>query len=158
MAIEIGEILEGKVTGITKFGAFVELEGGTTGMVHISEIASTFVNEIKDFVQENQTVKVKVLAIGDDGKISLSIKRAAPPAPRPPRPAFTPRPAPQKHDNSTPPAEYRYTPRNNNNSNASAGVSSSFEDMISKFKSSSEEKMSDINRNMNNKRGITRRK
>lgn len=150
MAIEIGQILEGKVTGITKFGAFVEIESGVTGMVHISEVASAFVNEIKDYVQENQVVKVKVLAIGEDGKISLSIKRAAPPAPRPPKPVYAPRPtAPQRFDSSVPPAEYVAVQKNAGNT---------FEDMMSKFKSSSEEKLSDINRNMNNKRGSTRRK
>ena len=81
MQLEIGKIYDGKVTGITKFGAFVELEPGTTGMVHISEVANTFVNEIKDHLQEGQTVKVKVLTIGDDKKISLSIKQTveAPP-------------------------------------------------------------------------------
>ena len=77
MQLETGSILEGKVTGITKFGAFVELPGGRTGMVHISEIAATYVKEIRDFVTENQMVKVKILNIGEDGKISLSMKRAA---------------------------------------------------------------------------------
>ena len=76
MQLETGSILEGKVTGITKFGAFVELPGGRTGMVHISEIAATYVKEIRDFVTENQMVKVKILNIGEDGKISLSMKRA----------------------------------------------------------------------------------
>ena len=73
MQLEVGKIYEGKVTGITKFGAFVELDKDTTGMVHISEVANTFVNEIKDHLTEGQTVKVKVLNLGDDGKISLSI-------------------------------------------------------------------------------------
>ena len=87
MQLEVGAILEGKVTGITKFGAFVELEGGKTGMVHISEVAPTFVREIRDFVTEGQTVKVKVLSIGEDGKISLSMKKSgpAPSAGSPPR-------------------------------------------------------------------------
>ena len=57
MQLEVGMVLEGKVTGITKFGAFIELPGGKTGMVHISEVAPTFVKEIRDFVTENQTVK-----------------------------------------------------------------------------------------------------
>ena len=78
MQLEVGQIYEGKVTGITKFGAFVSFENGQTGMVHISEVAPTFVNEIKDFVTEGQTVKVKVLAISEEGKISLSIKKALP--------------------------------------------------------------------------------
>lgn len=76
MQLEVGSILEGKVTGITNFGAFVELAEGTTGMVHISEVAPTYVNQIRDHLTEGQTVKVKVLSVGDDGKISLSIKKA----------------------------------------------------------------------------------
>ena len=76
MQPEVGKIYEGKVTGITKFGAFVELEPGVTGMVHISEVANTFVNEIKDHLTEGQAVKVKVLSVSDEGKISLSIKKA----------------------------------------------------------------------------------
>ena len=78
MQLEVGKIYEGKVTGITKFGAFVELDKDTTGMVHISEVANTFVSEIKDHLKEGQTVKVKVMSVGDDGKISLSIKKALP--------------------------------------------------------------------------------
>ena len=76
MQLEVGTILEGKVTGITKFGAFVELPEGKTGMVHISEVAPTFVKEIRDYVTENQMVKVKVLSISDDGKVSLSMKKS----------------------------------------------------------------------------------
>lgn len=64
MQLEVGSVVEGKVTGITKFGAFVELPDGKTGMVHISEVAPTYVKEIRDFVTENQTVKVKILSIG----------------------------------------------------------------------------------------------
>lgn len=78
MQLEVGGIYEGKVTGITKFGAFVSFEGGQTGMVHISEVAPTFVTEIRDFVTEGQTVKVKVLSINEEGKISLSMKKALP--------------------------------------------------------------------------------
>lgn len=77
MLLEVGDIVKGKVTGITKFGVFVELESGKTGMVHISEVASTYVREIKDHVQMGQEVSVKVLTIGTDGKIGLSMKKAA---------------------------------------------------------------------------------
>ena len=63
MQLEVGAILEGKVTGITNFGAFVDLGDGKTGMVHISEVAPTFVREIREYVTENQTVKVKILSI-----------------------------------------------------------------------------------------------
>jgi predicted RNA-binding protein with RPS1 domain len=77
MQPDTGKIYEGKVTGITNFGAFVELEPGTTGMVHISEVANSYVSEIRDFLTVGQSVKVKVLSVGTDGKISLSIKKAA---------------------------------------------------------------------------------
>ena len=76
MGLEVGDILDGKVTGVTKFGVFVGLPDGKTGMVHISEIAGTYVKEIRDFVTEGQEVKVMVMVVGDDGKIGLSIRRA----------------------------------------------------------------------------------
>lgn len=75
MQLEIGSIVEGKVTGITDFGAFVKLPNGETGMVHISEVALQFVNQIKDFLSEGQQVKVKVIGVLRNGKISLSIKQ-----------------------------------------------------------------------------------
>ena len=78
MQLEVGSILEGKVTGITKFGAFIELPGGKTGMVHISEVASSYVKEISDYLSMGQMVKVKVIGITPEGKVSLSIKQVAP--------------------------------------------------------------------------------
>jgi len=80
--LEIGQIVEGKVTGLTSFGAFVSLPDGKSGMVHISEVSNSFVKEIKDHLSEGQTVKVKVIGISDEGKISLSIKKAMPEEPR----------------------------------------------------------------------------
>ena len=71
MQLVVGNIVEGKVTGITKFGAFIDLGEGKTGMVHISEVAATFVKEIRDYIKENDIVKVKILSIAEDGKISL---------------------------------------------------------------------------------------
>ena len=139
MQLEVGKIYEGKVTGITKFGAFVELEPGTTGMVHISEVANTFVNEIKDHLTEGQTVKVKVLAVNDDGKISLSIKKAV--------------------DNPPPRREFNNKrPYNNNGGHkpqqekAPQTPEAAFEDMLNKFKQNSEERMCDIKKNVDNKR------
>ena len=98
MQLQVGMVIEGKVTGITKFGAFVALPEGKSGLVHISEIANTFVNDVHDYVQDGQTVKVKIIGIGDDGKINLSIKKADEHAPqqrqdlRPPRPASAAQP------------------------------------------------------------------
>ncbi|MBE6886552.1 MAG: S1 RNA-binding domain-containing protein [Oscillospiraceae bacterium] len=131
MQLEVGSIYEGKVTGITKFGAFVELENGKTGMVHISEVASVYVKEIKDHLQLNQTVKVKVLTIGEDGKVSLSIKQCEPPKPKPQR----------SHQGRT----FEGLPRSAEPTN--------FEDMLTKFKQSSDERMSDLKRNVDSKRG-----
>ena len=83
MQLDVGKIVEGKVTGITNFGAFIDLGEGKTGMVHISEVSAGYVKEIADHLKEGEQVKVKVLKVGDDGKISLSIKQAQPQAPRP---------------------------------------------------------------------------
>ncbi|HIZ19766.1 MAG TPA: S1 RNA-binding domain-containing protein [Firmicutes bacterium] len=134
MQLEVGAVVEGKVTGITKFGAFVELPGGKTGMVHISEVAPTYVKEIRDFVTENQMVKVKILAIGEDGKVSLSMKKAMDPAPGRRRAVSPGRPGGFEWQSS------RSEP-------------ASFEDMMSKFKQASDEKMSDLKRSMDGKHG-----
>ena len=88
--VEVGQILDGKVTTLTDFGAFIELADGETGMVHISEVADTFVKNIGEFLSVGQQVKVKVLEIGEKGKIGLSIKQAGAPEkaekPKKPRP------------------------------------------------------------------------
>ena len=146
MEPEIGSVLEGTVTTITKFGAFVALEGGKSGLVHISEIANTYVNEVRDFLQEGQTVKVKVLS-AENGKINLSIKKALPPEPRPvqQRPAggsrpSAARPAARRQAAPTPPEEL------------------SFEDKLKQFMTASEGKMADLNRSMDGKRGNRRRR
>ncbi len=78
MDLAVGAIVKGKVTGITKYGAFVALPEGKSGMVHISEVATSFVNDIKDFLQEGQQVDVKVINIDEAGRINLSIKKAQP--------------------------------------------------------------------------------
>ncbi len=82
MSIEEGSTVEGEVTGITDFGAFVELPGGETGLVHISEIANSYVKDITNYVEEGEEIKVKVINIDDDGKIGLSIKRLEDPTDR----------------------------------------------------------------------------
>ena len=170
MQLEVGEIYEGKVTGITKFGAFVSFEGGQTGMVHISEVAPTFVTEIRDFVTEGQMEKVKVLSINEEGKISLSMKKALPEeqqrrpsrrtdgprrdngrrdgarreGPRPPR---QPRPAPQP--GPARPGDFEWQSRRND--------TGTFEEMMSRFKQTSDEKMSDLKRGNESRRGYSRR-
>lgn len=83
MEISVGAILEGTIKSITKFGAFVSLPGGRSGLVHISEIAHSYVENVSDFLSEGQAVKVKVVSIDEAGRINLSIKKATPPPPRP---------------------------------------------------------------------------
>lgn len=86
MDLAVGNIVEGTVTGITKFGAFVELAGGVTGLVHISEVADAYVKDVKDYLKEADKVTVKVVNIDEKGKIGLSIKQARPkPVAPPPR-------------------------------------------------------------------------
>ena len=83
MEFGVGSVVEGKVTGITKFGAFVALPEGKSGLVHISEIAYSYVNDVKVHLKEGQEVKVKVIGIDENGRINLSIKKAMDPPPRP---------------------------------------------------------------------------
>ncbi len=143
MAVEIGEILEGKVTGITNFGAFVELPDKSTGMVHISEVSNSFVKDIHEKLEENQTVTVKVIDVNEKGKIALSIKKALPEeesAPKPRKQFDKPR--------RSQPAVWT-GPKKTDTDNMS------FEDMMAKFKSVSDEKMSDLKKNSAAKRGAS---
>lgn len=152
MALEVGMILEGKVSGITKFGAFVDLPDSQTGMVHISEVAPTFINEIGDYVKVGQTVKVKVLAL-NNGKISLSMKQALPKEQRnrhsDSKPAHTSRRQPYK------PAPPVKSPGDFEWQSSHKASPSSFEDMMSRFKQTSEDKISDLKRGES--RGYSRR-
>ena len=83
MAIEVGNIFEGRVTGVKPFGAFVALPEGRVGMVHISEVSNEYVQDIAAVLHDGDTVKVQVINVAPDGKIALSIKRLLPPAPPP---------------------------------------------------------------------------
>lgn len=134
MQIDIGSIYEGTVTGLTKFGAFVKLENGASGMVHISEVSTEYVEDIANHLSEGDKVKVKVMEINEKGKISLSIKKALP---EPEKPKFEKKPRPQNKNTNRgwqgKPQEEQSAPM-------------SFEDMMAKFKAQSEDKMSDIKR------------
>ena len=139
MQLTVGDIVEGKITAVKDYGVFVELENSKFGMVHISEIAQSYVSEIRDFVKEGDIVKVKVLTVSDDGKVSLSIKQASntpaeePKRERKERKPYTPKPAAPAPDGS-----YVWT--------AKKSEATSFEDMMSKFKAASDEKFSDLKR------------
>lgn len=82
MELEIGAIFEGKVTGITKFGAFVALPGGRSGLVHISEVAYSYVSDVSEHLSVGQSVRVKVISVDENNRINLSIKQTTPPPER----------------------------------------------------------------------------
>ena len=131
MEFGVGSVLEGKVTGITKFGAFVSLPEGKSGLVHISEIAYSYVNDVKDHLKEGQEVKVKVIGIDENGRINLSIKKAMDP---PPRPAGQGRPMgrPGGHNGGG----FRGKP--------APAEPASFEDRLKQFMQSSDSKLSEL--------------
>ena len=134
MQLVVGEIFEGKVTGITKFGAFVAMPDGRNGLVHISEIANTFVNDINDYVKEGQMVKVKVIGINGD-KINLSIKRAeeAQEAPRKRAPSQQCSAAPRPQQQSAQPTGQVAAPTEDQ----------AFEDKLKQFMKDSDSRIAD---------------
>lgn len=157
MELEVGAILEGKVTGITKFGAFVSLPGGRSGLVHISEIAYSYVSDVSEFLEVGQDVKVKLINIDESGRINLSIKKTTPPPPRPAggrpqggRPAAPgPRPGSRPQAVHGAPAHHSFQERRP--APAPQGRSGprepqSFDDMLKHFLSDSESRQSDLNR------------
>lgn len=125
MSIEVGSKLKGKVSGITNFGAFVELPTGQTGLVHISEVADQYVKDINDVLSVGDEVTVKVLQVESDGKIGLSIRKAVD-KPRPPK----------SGDRGKRPVK-----------------TVSFEDKISRFLKDSEDRLSALKRQTESKRG-----
>ena len=143
MELTVGTIITGKVTTITKFGAFVALPGGKSGLVHISEVSGSFVTDVHDFLTEGQEVPVRVLSISPEGKISLSVKQAQPPKPRA---QYADRPARPR------------PPRRNRSQPAAPPAELTFEDKLKQFMSVSDSKQSELNRYMASKRGGRRRK
>jgi len=122
MELTVGAILEGKVKSITNFGAFIALPENMTGLVHISEVANTYVANVRDHLTEGQEVKVMVLGT-DNGKINLSIKKASAPV-RSPRTAAPSQGAPRRESNN--------------------GGSQSFDDMLKRFMADSDSKISGL--------------
>ena len=150
MSIAVGSVLEGVVTGITNFGAFIELPGGQVGLIHISEVADVYVKSVSDFLKEQDKVTVKVLSIDPKGKIGLSIKQLQIEAREKTQPKVETQPqAPRKFSNNEP---RRF---NNNDSRKfnSRPNTVSFEDKLSKFLKDSDERLSDLKRNTESKRG-----
>lgn len=137
MGFEVGSILEGKVTGITKFGAFVSLPENRSGLVHISEIAYTYVNDIHEHLNEGQAVTVKVIGIDENNRINLSMKQVLPPPARPERRPSR-RPGVSSFQAAPPQPKGPV----------------SFEDQLKQFMASSDSKLSELH--MNEKRSSRR--
>ena len=149
MGIEVGAVLDGKVTGITKFGAFVALPGNRSGLVHISEIAYSYVNDVHDHLTEGQEVKVKVIGVDANNRINLSIKQALPPPPRPERrPGSRPDYRPDSQSRRMAPGQ-PFSPEP-----VLPKGPASFEDQLKQFMASSDSKLSE--HHMNEKRGNRR--
>jgi S1 RNA binding domain protein len=119
MSVEAGTVVEGTVVKITNYGAFVELPDGRSGLVHIREIADTYVKDVHDYLKEQEKVKVKVLGINDRGKLDLSVKQALSPEERVAR----------------------------------VRAKASFEEKLKAFLKESEERLLDLKRNTEAKRG-----
>lgn len=133
MSIEVGAKLSGKVSGITNFGAFIDLEEGKTGLVHISEVSSEFVKDIHDILTVGDEVNVKVLSVGDDGKISLSIKRYD---------------DTQTQKRSNHKKEYHHTSKPKHKQKQQ-----DFDALMSNFLKDSDDRLSSLKRNLDGKRG-----
>lgn len=153
MQIEEGAVFTGKITGLTDFGAFVELECGKTGMVHISEVSNTYVKDIRERLSVNQEVKVIVIAVTPEGKVSLSMKRLEEAPAQPVRQIVRPpqggqqRPRPHSGERRSSPPVW------NGPKTAPVSGEQSFEDMMSRFKQVSDEKMTDLKRASESKHG-----
>lgn len=159
MSIEVGSIVDGVVSGITNFGAFINLPENKVGLVHISEVADVYVKDVNDFLKEQDKVKVKILSVDDKGKIALSVKQAQEKKPEE-RPqqreqrSFNARPqresgAPMRHEGfRASGGDFR---RSNNR--FGGGSNASFEDKLSRFLKDSDERLTDLSRKTDSKRG-----
>ncbi|WP_071130564.1 S1 domain-containing RNA-binding protein [Enterococcus timonensis] len=155
MAIEVGAKLQGKVSGITNFGAFIDLGEGKTGLVHISEVSNGYVKDIHDVLKVNDEVTVKVTTVGNDGKIGLSIRKADDTQPERPKREF-----PSNRDN-----HHSAKPHDNRDNRSSAPRNSAprktnlppqkedFDSLMSSFLKDSDDRLTSLKRNTEGKRG-----
>ncbi|KKB35279.1 S1 domain-containing RNA-binding protein [Bacillus thermotolerans] len=140
MSIEVGSKLRGKVTGITKFGAFVELPGGSTGLVHISEVADNYVKDINDHLSVGDEVEVKVINVENDGKIGLSIRKAKD------------QPASSSSHRSSRPRNNDYRSKGPRGG-SQAPAKETFEQKMARFLKDSEDRLSTLKRQTESRRG-----
>ncbi len=161
MQYEVGKIVDGVVTGITKYGAFVDIGDGQTGLVHISEISTQYVNDVSEHLQNGQSVKVKILGINDRGRFNLSIRKALPTELDAGRTKSFNRAEKSSFSGANRGlSAQKYDNRNNRRDREESASSrpSGFEDMLSKFMHSSDEKLSDMRKQPSNRRGAYQKK
>ena len=156
MSIEVGNILPGKVTGITNFGAFVDLGNRKTGLVHISEVSNSYIKDIKDVLTVGEEVQVKVMEISGDGKVSLSIRRASADSSEETveeKPKFQ-KSAPRNQEGQgfKKPYAAKSAPSFEKKSPSQAKVND-FDAMMSSFLKDSEDRLTSLKRNTEGKRG-----
>ncbi len=155
MSVEIGKVVDGVVSGITAFGAFVQLPDKKTGLCHISEIANDYVKNVSEHLKADQPVKVKIIGVDEKGKISLSIKQADENAQivnKSVRPAAksVARPAARRDENPKFKSEKKdFKPRSNEGrdnkfDNRSKPSGGGFENMLSSFLKDSDDKLREV--------------
>ncbi|MBG9988217.1 RNA-binding protein S1 [Aerococcaceae bacterium DSM 111176] len=151
MSIEVGQKIEGTVSSVKNFGAFVNLENNQSGMIHISEVSDGFIKDINDFLTAGDTVTVKVIKITDDGKINLSLRQAsenaAPKEERNQKPVQE-KPAYQKKPAFKQQAKPAFKPAAQESNDTD-----DFDKMMSRFLKDSEDNLSSLRRNTEGKRG-----
>lgn len=155
MSLEVGNKVEGKITGLAKFGAFIDLGSGKTGLVHISEVSDKFVEDINEELKVGQEVTVEILSIGNDGKIALSLRDREKEAAEK-KTSTKPRPQarPSAGSPSRPPSRPQSRPQNKGyNNNRRGGSSGDFDSLMDDFLKDSETRLSSLRKNTESKRG-----
>lgn len=150
MSIEVGAKLPGKVSGITNFGAFIDLGEGKTGLVHISEVSNGFVKDIHDVLTVGDEVTVKVTSVGDDGKVGLSIRKAQEQQAEPKR-EFQRRENHEYQGNKE--RNQRPAPKKQFTRAQPTNTKQDFDSLMSSFLKDSDDRLSSLKRNTEGKRG-----
>ena len=155
MSIEVGEKVTGTVSGITNFGAFIDLGDRKTGLVHISEVSDSFIKDIKDVLKVGEQVTVKVMSIGDDGKIGLSIRRAVDkPVETTPLPREKTSSYQGRRDSSSPARSSSGYQKTDRGPSRNLGPKKEdFDSLMSSFLKDSDDRLTSLKRNTEGKRG-----
>lgn len=151
MSIEVGSIVSGKVTGITNFGAFIDLGDRKTGLVHISEISDSYIKDINEVLSVGDEVTVKVLTIANDGKIGLSIRKAQEKSEEDSRPQREHKP--YQRSSSPRSDSSHFKGREERPSQQRESKKEDFDSLMSAFLKESDDRLSSLKRNTESKRG-----